>query len=79
MLGEFRVQPLREHLRPRTVGRRRLDLVEIGEHVVERLPAKLAASVRVRLQRRGRRAQSFNLGAQLFEHQPWISRAASSA
>jgi hypothetical protein len=38
--------------------------------MVERLPAKLAASVGVRLQRQSRRAQTSNFGAQVFEHQP---------
>src|SRR5215207_914820 len=44
LLGEFRLQPLREYLRPGTVCRGRLDLIEIGQHVVERLPAEFPAT-----------------------------------
>ena len=47
--------------------------------MLERLAPKLATRIGVRLQRRRRSAQPLDFRPQSVQHQPWISRAASSA
>ena len=76
---EFRFQLLAEHFGPRPIARRFLDLFEIGERVVERPAAQRAPLVGGRFERCRCLAQPFDFGAQRGQHQPPISRAASSA
>ena len=56
----------------------RLDLVPIGQRMVERLLAQRPALVGVGLERTSPRAEGLDLGPKLFDH-PAIRRAASSA
>jgi len=79
LLGELGIEPFAEDFGRGAQARRSFHLVEKCECVVESLRSELAPARAVRLERRGGFAQPLDFGLQFFDHQPAISRAASSA
>ena len=76
---ELGLERLGEHLRPRAVAGRVFDLVEIGQRMVERPAAELAPLGPSGSSGDAASRSALDALPQLAEHQPPISRAASSA
>jgi hypothetical protein len=79
LFSEFRIESLAERLRCWPQARCRLNLIQEDERVIKRLRPELPTAGAIGLQWGRRIAQAADLGPKVLEHQPAISRAASTA